>query len=145
MIQQRGILGGASHGTQPAGAGRRALVVDDELGIRESLAEILGHIGYHVDTAPGGREALDRLAGEGAYGLVLSDISMPGMSGMEFYRHLRERHPALAGRFIVVTGDHLSGAVRAFLDETGVPYLEKPFIPSQVRRLAVAIMGGSEG
>ena len=70
---------------------------------------------------------------------------MPGMSGMEFYRRLRELHPALAGRFIVVTGDHLSGAVRAFLDETGVPYLEKPFIPSQVRRLAVAVVGDSEG
>ena len=50
--------------------------------------------------------------------------------------------PELARRFIVVTGDTLSGAVRAFLDDTGLPCLEKPFNPDEVRKLAAAAVAG---
>ena len=143
-MQQREILDNAPDGARArVSEAPSVLVVDDDRDIRESLAEILQHAGYRVDTAGSGREALERLGSDPGYGAVLSDIRMPGMSGMEFYRRLRELRPDLAGRFIVVTSDHLSGAVRSFLDETQLPFLDKPFIPAEVRRLVAETTSGS--
>ena len=119
---------------------RCVLVVDDEPDIRETLAEILEHDGYQVDIASGGRDALERIAASD-YDAILSDIRMPEMNGMELYRRLQGISPDLAGRFIVVTGDDLSGSVRAFLDATGVPFIEKPFGPADVRRAVAAKLG----
>lgn len=119
---------------------RTVLVVDDEPDIRETLAEILEHDGFLVDTAAGGQEALDRIAAAG-YDAVLSDIRMPGMNGMELFRRLRASGSGLVDRFIVVTGDDLNGSVRAFLDETGVPVIEKPFGPADVRRVVRTKLG----
>lgn len=113
---------------------RHMLVVDDEPDIRETLAEILEHSGFLVDIAASGQEALERIQAN-AYDGILSDIRMPGLNGMELYRRLRHLNPELADRFVVVTGDDLSGSVRAFLDETGVPFIEKPFGPADVRRV----------
>ena len=121
--------------------GRRAvLVVDDEDDIRETLAEILEIAGYSVDTATSGLDGLARL-GARDYHAVISDVSMPGMNGMEFYRHLARGNTALETRFVLVTGDSLGGAVRQFLDETGVPCIEKPFAPDEVRRVLAARLG----
>ena len=119
---------------------RRVLVVDDEPDIRETLAEILEHYGFLVDIAASGLEALERI-GTTDYDGILSDIRMPGLNGMELYRRLRDIDPDLADRFIVVTGDDLSGSVRAFLDETGVPVIEKPFGPADVRRVVAHKFG----
>jgi CheY-like chemotaxis protein len=141
-MQQREILDNAPDGARArVSEAPSVLVVDDDRDIRESLAEILQHAGYRVDTAGSGREALERLGSDPGYGAVLSDIRMPGMSGMEFYRRLRELRPDLAGRFIVVTSDHLNGEVMAFLDETRVPFIEKPFLPSEVKRRVAETTG----
>jgi two-component system NtrC family sensor kinase len=113
---------------------RRMLVVDDEPDIRETLAEILEHYGFLVDIAASGHEAL-ALTRANSYDGVLSDIRMPGLNGMELYRQLALHKPELTDRFVVVTGDDLSGSVRAFLDETRVPVIEKPFGPADVRRV----------
>lgn len=112
----------------------RLLVVDDEPDIRETLAEILEHSGFLVDIAAGGHEAL-ALIHVNAYDGVFSDIRMPGLNGMELYRQLAILKPELADRFVVVTGDDLSGTVRAFLDQTRVPVIEKPFGPADVRKV----------
>lgn len=124
----------ANENAMTANKVRHMLVVDDEPDIRETLAEILEHYGFLVDIAANGQEALARIE-DNAYDGILSDIRMPGLNGMEFYRRLRSCNPDLADRFVVVTGDDLSGSVRAFLDETGVPFIEKPFGPADVRRV----------
>jgi two-component system NtrC family sensor kinase len=121
---------------------RHMLVVDDEPDIRETLAEILEHDGYVVDMAAGGDEALALIEAR-AYDGILSDIRMPGLNGMDLYRRLASLRPELAGRFVVVTGDDLSGTVRAFLDETDVPVIEKPFGPADVRRVMRAQFGSA--
>jgi CheY-like chemotaxis protein len=113
----------------------RALVVDDEREIRETLAEILELDGFSVDLAENGLSALEQ-ARSNDYDLVLSDINMPAMDGMELYHQLRRLRPALADRFIVVTGNMASSAVRLFLDETGLRQIGKPFRPSEVRQAA---------
>jgi two-component system NtrC family sensor kinase len=115
----------------------RALVVDDEPEIRETLAEILELDGFQVDLAENGFGALQQ-AEAGDYDLVVSDINMPGMDGMELYHRLRRQRPELAASFVVVTGNLTSNAVRLFLDETRVPQIAKPFRPAEVRKIASA-------
>jgi two-component system NtrC family sensor kinase len=65
---------------------------------------------------------------------------MPDMDGLAFYRSLKEIRPGLANRLVFVTGDMLGGSVRSFIEETGLPFLEKPFMPAEVRRLAAEIV-----
>ncbi|MFO1056600.1 MAG: response regulator, partial [Dongiaceae bacterium] len=116
----------------PRGA-RRVLVIDDEPEVAATLREILEPVGHQVDTADDGQEALRRLD-SGAYDVVLTDLNMPGMGGVELYRRLERDRPRVADRLVIVTGDTLNDSLRAFLEETGVPCIEKPFIPSEVRR-----------
>lgn len=66
------------------------LVVDDQFTIRELQRSILEAAGYHVVTATGGRDALDRLAGSAGIDIVVTDIQMPGMDGLELLREIRD-------------------------------------------------------
>ena len=72
------------------------LIVDDDDDVRLVAAAMVEEAGYQVETAPSGPAALDRLArGLDGYGLMITDVVMPGMSGVELARQVRERHPAL--------------------------------------------------
>jgi CheY-like chemotaxis protein len=124
------------------GGGRRVLVVDDEVELAETLGEILEHGGFKVDLADGGLSALERI-GSVEYDAVLSDVRMAKMDGLALYRRIKEVKPALAKRFVIVTGDSLSAAVRSFLDETSRPCIEKPFIPADIIRLVTAVAIGA--
>ncbi len=73
-------------------ANKRILVVDDDSYVREATEEILSRTGYEVDTAPEARTALGKLE-EGEYDLVLSDIKMPGMDGLELLEAIRAKAP----------------------------------------------------
>jgi two-component system NtrC family sensor kinase len=132
---------GAAVQETPTRVGRRALVVDDEPEVTATLAEMLARDAWQVDTADSGEAALDQVIATD-YDVILSDIRMPNLGGLELYHRLKQAKPELARRFIVVTGDTLSGAVRAFLDDTGLPCLEKPFNADEVRKLAAAAAAG---
>lgn len=73
---------------------KNILIVDDEPSIRDSVSRILERHGYQVATAPGGKEALDMLAGFNP-DVVLLDIIMPGLDGYEVCRQVRRRMPAV--------------------------------------------------
>lgn len=118
----------------PKASERRVLVVDDEPGIVEVLRAILSGVGYTVETAGNGQEAVEKLS-KHEYDLVLSDLSMPGMDGEALYKHVQENHPELARRIVFVTGDTVSGNARAFLDRTGNRWLAKPFNIAEVETL----------
>jgi CheY-like chemotaxis protein len=113
------------------------LVVDDETDIAAFVAEILVEVGHRVDTAAHGLEALERLC-QRAYDLVISDIRMPHLDGPGLYRAAVEERPELARRFIFVTGDTLDHATRDFLEQAGLPTIEKPLDIGQVQRLVAA-------
>jgi CheY-like chemotaxis protein len=85
------------------------LIVDDERGIREMLAEYLA-TSYDVICAPNGAEALALLAGR-PVDLVISDITMPGMDGIELLRTVRKRHPRI--KYALLTGNNIDHFIKA--------------------------------
>ena len=106
--------------------GLRVLVVDDEAGLREMMAEALAGQGAPVETALGGREALEVLARFPADVLVL-DVRMPEMSGPDLWARINQTNPALARRTVFCTGDVVGEESRAFISRTGCPTVNKPF------------------
>lgn len=121
--------------------GRRILIVDDELEIAESLAEILGLNGHQVDLADNGVTALERIA-EVDYDVILTDLRMPGMDGPALYRELEKNHPHLCSRVAVLTGNSLEAAANDFLKETGLRWIEKPFVPADIDKIINNVLTG---
>jgi PAS domain S-box-containing protein len=83
--------------------GLRILVVDDDLGVCQSLRDVLSKEGCEVLVASGGREALERLE-QHAVDLVLSDVVMPDLDGYELFQEVRRRHPELP--VVLMTASH---------------------------------------
>lgn len=102
----------------------RVLYAEDDEGSRELVATALRDAGYAVDTARDGGGALALLEGE-SYDLVLLDIRMPGMGGIDVLRHIRQKN--LQPRVIMLTAvDELSVAIECV--KLGAnDYLTKPF------------------
>jgi DNA-binding NtrC family response regulator len=107
----------------------KILVVDDELIMRESLAGWLERDGHHVETAPSGEEALKRLKST-RFDILLVDIKMEGMSGLEVLRHVKESDPDLAVVMITAYGS-IPSAIEA-MKGGAHDYLLKPFDPNQL-------------
>jgi signal transduction histidine kinase len=122
---------------------RRILVVDDEAEIRETLAEILSGAQHNVVTAGSGREALERMEEE-HYDVILTDIRMPDFDGRALYQEIERRWPERAERVAFVTGDTLASTLREFAAESGRPVIEKPFVPSDVRRVVAEVAMNGE-
>jgi len=108
------------------GAGRLALVVEDESAVRDLIVTLLEDTGWRVDTAAGGRAALTMVQGT-RYELIVSDVRMPDGSGRELYRGVVDHDPGLAERFVFITGDTVNPVARDFLKGTETLLLEKPF------------------
>jgi len=121
----------------------RILVIDDEEVVHLSLRRILGRQGHHVDadlTAAGG---LERLAAED-YDLVVTDLMMPGMSGLELLGHLRAERPELP--VVMITGYPTIKTALTALRLGAVDYLAKPFTRQEllgpVRRALRRLVAG---
>jgi len=106
-----------------AGAGGRILVVDDDAAVRAVTAEMLRQIGYGVAEAANGQATLDALARGEVYDLMIVDIAMPGLNGIETARRARERWPGL--RVLYVTG--YASAAATGLETGDDPVIRKPF------------------
>jgi len=104
----------------------RILVVDDEALVGKVLARSLRK-DHDVTVVTSARAALDRLASGERYDLVLSDLLMPEMSGMDLYDELRAKDASMARRLVFLTGGAFTPAAREFLSRTPVTCLEKPF------------------
>jgi signal transduction histidine kinase/CheY-like chemotaxis protein len=106
--------------------GLRVLVVEDEPALAQAVSEALGDAGFTVDRASDGEEGLTRLT-EANYDLIVCDLKMPRIDGMQFYRAMATATPTLARRVIFVTGDVAGTDAERFLEETGCRWLSKPF------------------
>jgi DNA-binding NtrC family response regulator len=101
----------------------RILVVDDDHGQRSLLETFLHAKGYRTQSAASGEAALQLLA-EGGFSMMISDVRMPGMSGIETLRRVREKHPLLPVLLVTAFAD-IRSAVAAMRDGA-VNYLAKP-------------------
>ncbi len=120
-------------------AAGRVLVVDDEAEMRDMLREILEGDGHRIATAGSGREALERMSSE-TYDVILTDLRMPDLDGQALFREIAERWPEHAAGVVFITGDTLAPALRELAGENGLPVIEKPFLPSEVRRVIAEVM-----
>ena len=102
------------------------LVVDDEPLVRTVVSRTLGRENEIV-TAASAREALERLARGETFDLVLSDLQMPELTGMDLHAELLKVAPALARGMVFFSGGAYTEDARAFLDREGIECLEKPF------------------
>jgi signal transduction histidine kinase/ActR/RegA family two-component response regulator len=115
---------------------RRLLVVDDDVLVARTLARQLS--GHHVEVVSSGQAALDRLsAGRTDFDLVLCDLMMPDMTGMEVYEAVEETCPELAERFVFISGGGVTERSRKFLEEHADRVLPKPIDNRQLRELLV--------
>ncbi|HHX65466.1 MAG TPA: response regulator [Chloroflexi bacterium] len=101
----------------------RILVVDDDLGIRETMFDILTLENYSVDVAASGEEAVERCRKE-RYDVALLDIRMPGMNGVETLRVLREIDPNL--RVIMITGHEVGDLASEAMEAGAEAVFRKP-------------------
>ena len=115
--------------------GLRVLVVEDEPALAVAVAEALQDAGFEVDRAGDGEEGLTRLT-EANYDLIVCDLKMPRIDGMQFYRAMAAATPALARRVIFVTGDVAGTDAERFLEETACRWLSKPFRLGDLLRAA---------
>jgi CheY-like chemotaxis protein len=121
---------------QLAVAGRRGriLVVDDEDLVLRSVRRILSHE-HDVLAMVSAEEALAVCAGGEKFDLILCDLMMPDMTGMDFHRELSLIAPEQADRMIFITGGAFTEKARAFLSETPKEHLEKPFYSANLRAI----------
>lgn len=109
---------------QGESCGRVVLVVDDDAGIRESLADVLRDEGYQVVTAVDGQDALSKLREHRPMPcLILLDLMMPVMSGPQFYAE-QQRDPALASIPVVIISADVN--VKQKAASLGGKYISKP-------------------
>ena len=116
-------------GTTDREGGRRVLIIDDEPSIRMALRRFFTKRDWVVDEAGDGGAALRALLAPDApeYTLVVSDLKMPGLSGIALHDRLMAERPAIVKRMIFSTGDVASLDAREFIDRVKAPVLQKPF------------------
>lgn len=108
------------------------LIVDDEKNIRLTLSQALESLQLKIDTAVNGEEALAKL-NEKKFGLILLDLKMPGMDGMEVLRQISQVQPQT--RVIIITAHGtIESAVEA-MKLGAVDFIQKPFTPVEIRKL----------
>lgn len=105
---------------------RQLLIIDDETYLLELMKDVLDASGEEViiTTCSNGRNALDLLS-EKSFDLVISDIHMPGISGLDIYEDMKKRH--MEDKLIIMTGDPYPSDISEFLKSTRIPFLKKPF------------------
>lgn len=104
----------------------RILVVDDEPNLVQIIARLLHRQNYRVETAFSGQEALEKV-NQQAFDLILCDLRMPDINGIQLYKNLLEQSPDAKQKIIFITGDIVNRNTLQFLQEHDLRYLTKPF------------------
>ncbi len=122
----------------------KILLVDDEIEIAQTLADLLEPEGHKIDIAINGAVALQKVR-QSPYDVIVSDLRMPVLDGPGLHAALAKELPQYIHKIIYVTGDTLSAHVQAFLNENPVPVVEKPYRLSDVRHAIAALLKENAG
>jgi two-component system, chemotaxis family, chemotaxis protein CheY len=120
----------------------RALIVDDSSVMRKIVERCLRQAGMdlgQVHEASNGAEAL-ALVNENTFDLILSDINMPVMDGLEFIRHLKEVESAKNIPIVMITTEGGEKSVLEALSLGAKGYIRKPFTPDQVKEHVIPVL-----
>jgi len=117
----------------------RILVVDDEAMICAAVRRMLG-AEHDVTTATSAREALDRVAAGEPFDVILCDLMMPQLTGMDFHAELSRAAPHLVERLVFMTGGAFTPPARAFLDRIPNARVEKPFDAGNLRFIVQSLL-----
>lgn len=101
------------------------LIIDDDSGVRRVHQRVLERAGYMVAAVDNGLQALVELQ-EHEFAAILLDVQMPFLEGKSFFTELQASHPKAAGCVIFVTGWAGDPDVKAFIEQSGRPALQKP-------------------
>jgi PAS domain S-box-containing protein len=115
------------------GPSSRVLMVDDEPALGRSTQLLLAPQ-YDVVPVMRARGALDRIVAGEHFDVILCDLMMPEMSGIEFHEQLSRTAPEYLARLVFMTGGAFTEQARQFLESVGRPHLEKPFSEAALRR-----------
>ncbi|MEF3695132.1 MAG: response regulator [Candidatus Cloacimonadota bacterium] len=111
---------------------KRILIVDDEKNVRLTLSRSLSALGVGVDLVISAEEALDRLAIY-PYDLMILDIRLPGMSGLDLIEALKELD--ISVKTIVISAHGTIEAAVSCLKSGALDFIEKPFSPDEIRAI----------
>lgn len=123
-------------------ARRRLLVVDDDVLVSRTLGRLLK--GHDVDVASSGRDALERLETDRDYDLVLCDLMMPDLTGMDVFEEIERKYPKLAERVVFISGGGLTERSRAFIERHADRVLPKPIDSRQLAKLLAKLVPDAE-
>lgn len=115
----------------------RVLVVDDELAVVDSIRRVLGR-DHDVTVAVRPIDALDALARGEDFDLILCDVMMPEMGGLELYAKITATRPDIIPRLVFMTGGAFTPKARAFLDSVPNARVSKPFDLAELRAFVAA-------
>ena len=114
----------------------RLLIADDERNISEGLQMLLQEDGYDVDAATDGEEAWEQLS-SGEYGLVLADLNMPRLDGLELFARMRDQ--SIDSEIIIISGQGTVDSAVEAMRHGAYDYLTKPLDLEQFTRVVQAI------
>jgi CheY-like chemotaxis protein len=137
----REVVGSAADTCRtPLPVGRaRVLVIDDEPMVLTAITRALS--GHDVVPLQDAREALPLLVQDGTFDLILCDLMMPNLSGIELHDMMAAVVPRLRRRVVFLTGGAFTPRAREFLDQVPNRHLEKPFDPDDLRELVGSYAG----
>ena len=104
---------------------RRILVIDDQPTLTRAIRRML--VGHDVTTVASARDALAKIEGGERYDVLLTDLMMPDMSGIELHAELVRVAPDQVANMVFMTGGAFTDQARTFFEQTPFPRLEKPF------------------
>ena len=140
QADETGVLTFLPHATKHRG---RILIVDDEQRTRLALCSCLEAEGYEVEEARDGAEAI-RVILDSRPDLMLLDLYMPHMDGMQALHELRSRYRDVMPRVIVLTANNLLADQEEAMLQGIAEFLAKPIAPELLRRTLARVLGEAE-
>ena len=118
------------------------LIIDDDESLRDTVQVLLEREGFRVLSAADGTAGFNE-AVTARPDLLIVDLRIPGMSGIELHTHILEKSPAMKNKIIFITGDVMGADIKEFLVKNNLTYFAKPFdieaLKAKINRLMLSL------